>query len=84
MRDWTETILQVGSEHDYWESPDIVQDEDRYRPGDSDVEELLVGYEKINKETGWEPQVSWREGIKQTIDWYANNKQSWYGRVDWR
>jgi dTDP-glucose 4,6-dehydratase len=84
MRDWTETILEVGSEHDYWENPEIVQDEDRYRPGDSDVEELLVGYEKINDETGWEPQVSWREGIKRTIDWYANNKQSWYGRVDWR
>lgn len=84
MRDWTEKILQVGSEHGYWENPEIVQDEDRYRPGDSDVEELLVGFEKLNEETGWEPQVSWEEGIQRTIDWYANNKQSWYGRVDWR
>jgi dTDP-glucose 4,6-dehydratase len=84
MREWTETILDVGDKHGYWDRPDIVQDDDRYRPGDSDVEELLVGYEKLHEETGWEPQVSWREGIKQTIDWYANNKQSWYGRVDWR
>ncbi|MFC7021121.1 MULTISPECIES: GDP-mannose 4,6-dehydratase [Haloarcula] len=84
MREWTETILDVGNEHDYWERPDIVQDEDRYRPGDSDVEELLVGYEKLHEKTGWEPQVSWREGIRETIDWYANNKPSWYGRVDWR
>ncbi len=84
MRDWTEKILQVGSEHDYWEDPEIVQEEERYRPGDSDVEELLVGFEKLNEETGWEPQVSWEEGIRRTIDWYANNKESWYGRVDWR
>lgn len=84
MRKWTEKILQVGSEHDYWESPEIVQDEERYRPGDSDVEELLVGFEKLNEETGWEPEVSWEEGIRRTIKWYANNKESWYGRVDWR
>jgi dTDP-glucose 4,6-dehydratase len=84
MREWTEMILKVGSEHDYWENPEIVQDDDRFRPGDSDVEELLVGYEKLNEETGWEPQVSWREGIRRTIKWYADNPDSWYGRVDWR
>ena len=84
MRDWTEKILQIGSEHDYWEDPEIIQEEERYRPGDSDVEELLVGFEKLNEETGWEPQVSWEEGIRRTIDWYANNKESWYGRVDWQ
>ncbi|GAB3691613.1 SDR family NAD(P)-dependent oxidoreductase [Salinarchaeum chitinilyticum] len=84
MQEWADTILEVGSEHGYWETPEIVQDEDRFRPGDSDVEELLVGYEKLHEETGWEPEVSWREGIRRTIDWYANNPSSWYGRVDWR
>ena len=84
MRDWAELILAVGSEHDYWDEPEIIQDEGRYRPGDSDVEELLVGYEKLHNETGWEPQVSWKEGVLKTIDWYANNKRAWYGRVDWR
>jgi dTDP-glucose 4,6-dehydratase len=84
MREWTEMILDVGSEHGYWENPEIVQADDRFRPGDSDVEELLVGYEKLNEETGWEPQVSWREGIRRTIEWYADNPDSWYGRVDWR
>ncbi|MDL0131100.1 GDP-mannose 4,6-dehydratase [Halobacterium salinarum] len=84
MRDWTNLILDVGAEEGYWERPEIVQEESRYRPGDSDVEELLVGYDKLHEETGWEPQVDWREGVRRTIDWYANNKQSWYGRVDWR
>ncbi|MDS0278479.1 GDP-mannose 4,6-dehydratase [Halomicroarcula sp. S1AR25-4] len=84
MREWTETILSVGTEAGYWDDPEIVQSEDRYRPGDSDVEELLVGYEKLNEETGWEPEVSWREGVRRTIEWYANNKPKWYGRVDWR
>lgn len=84
MQKWADTILEVGSKYDYWEHPEIVQNEDRFRPGDSDVEELLVGYEKIKKETGWEPEVSWREGIRRTIKWYANHPDCWYGRVDWR
>jgi dTDP-glucose 4,6-dehydratase len=84
MRDWTELILEVGAEKGYWERTEIVQREERFRPGDSDVEELLVGYEKLHEETGWEPEVSWREGVRRTIDWYANNKSSWYGRVDWQ
>ncbi|WP_193310271.1 GDP-mannose 4,6-dehydratase [Halorubrum halophilum] len=84
MRDWTNLILDVGAEEGYWERPEIVQEDDRFRPGDSDVEELLVGYEKLHKETGWEPKVDWREGVQRTIEWYANNKDSWYGRVDWR
>jgi dTDP-glucose 4,6-dehydratase len=83
MRDWADLILEVGSERGYWDDPEIVQDEARFRPGDSDVEELLVDYGKVHEETGWEPEVSWREGVRRTIDWYANNERSWYGRVDW-
>jgi dTDP-glucose 4,6-dehydratase len=84
MREWADLILKVGEEEGYWESVEIVQSEDRFRPGDSDVEELLVGYDKLNEETGWEPQVDWREGVSRTIEWYAENKRKWYGRVDWR
>jgi dTDP-glucose 4,6-dehydratase len=84
MREWTELLLDVGSREGYWDQPEVVQREDRYRPGDSDVEELLVGYEKLNDLTGWEPEVSWREGARRTIEWYAESKEKWYGRVDWR
>ncbi len=42
-----------------------------------------VGGIGANRETGWEPQVSWEEGIRKTIRWYADNRDRWIGRVDW-
>ena len=38
--------------------------------GASDVMALLVGYDKLARETGWRPLVSWEEGISKTIGWY--------------
>lgn len=35
---------------------------------------------KINKELGWEPSVTFPEGLSQTIDWYLNNKE-WLAHV---
>ena len=84
MQEWAGLILETGDEEGFWDGVEIVQDEDRFRPGDSDVEELLVGYDKLHGETGWEPEVSWKEGVRRTIEWYAANRQAWYGRVDWR
>ena len=34
-------------------------------------------------QTGWEPQVSWEDGVRKTIQWYAENRERWLGRVDW-
>lgn len=84
MQEWADNILRIGTEEGYWDNPEIVQDEDRYRPGDSDVEELLVGHEKLTEETGWAPKVTWEEGIRRTIKWYAENERRWIGRVDWK
>ncbi|HEU5280330.1 MAG TPA: GDP-mannose 4,6-dehydratase [Gaiellaceae bacterium] len=83
MRDWAELILRVGREQGYWEAREIASTPDRYRPGASEVMALRVGYEKLNRETGWEPKVSWEEGIARTIAWYAENRPRWIGRVDW-
>jgi len=35
---------------------------------------------KINKELGWEPSVTFEEGLALTIDWYLEN-QKWLGNV---
>ena len=45
---------------------------------------LRVGHEKLTRETGWEPKVSWEEGVLRTIRWYAENRERWIGRVDWQ
>jgi dTDP-glucose 4,6-dehydratase len=83
IADWAALILRVGEEQGYWARREIVSTPDRLRPGASDVMALRVGYEKLNRETGWEPQVSWEAGIERTIAWYAANRDSWIGRVDW-
>ena len=33
---------------------------------------------KINKELGWNPSVTFEEGLSQTIDWYLQNKEWLY------
>jgi dTDP-glucose 4,6-dehydratase len=83
MRDWAELILRVGRERGYWDAREVVSTAERYRPGASEVMALRVGYEKLNRETGWEPRVSWDEGVAKTIAWYAENQPRWIGRVDW-
>lgn len=35
---------------------------------------------KINKELGWEPSVTFQEGLSKTIDWYLENNE-WLERV---
>ena len=30
---------------------------------------------KINKELGWKPTVTFEEGLSKTIDWYLENRQ---------
>ena len=44
---------------------------------------LRVGHDKLTAETGWQPRVSWEEGVLHTIRWYAENRHRWLGRVDW-
>jgi dTDP-glucose 4,6-dehydratase len=84
MRDWAEMVLRIGEEAGSWPGDrELVTVPERYRPGASEVMALRVGFEKLARETGWEPKVSWEEGIRRTIDWYAANQERWLGRVDW-
>jgi dTDP-glucose 4,6-dehydratase len=84
MLDWAGKILEIGESEGYWPAGrELVSVEKRFRPGASDVLALRVGYEKLKRETGWEPKVSWEEGILRTIAWYAANRELWIGRADW-
>jgi dTDP-glucose 4,6-dehydratase len=76
-------IVRIGHEEGYWPAREVVSTPDRFRPGASEVMALRVGFEKLHRETGWEPKVSWDEGILRTIAWYADNRDRWIGRVDW-
>ena len=83
MKDWADLILKIGRELGHWGEREIVTTPLRLRPGGSEVLALRVGYEKLHRETGWEPLVSWDEGVEKTIAWYAENRNRWIGRVDW-
>jgi len=84
MADWATTIIRLGEEAGHWPpGREVVTTAARYRPGASEVMALRVGYEKLHSETGWEPKVSWEDGVRRTIAWYAANPETWHGRVDW-
>jgi dTDP-glucose 4,6-dehydratase len=36
-----------------------------------------VDWKKINHELGYEPQVKFEDGLRQTIEWYRNNEAWW-------
>jgi dTDP-glucose 4,6-dehydratase len=84
MEGWVGMILRLGEEHGFWpEGREVVTSERRFRPGASDVMALRVGHDKLTRETGWMPKVSWEDGILQTIRWYSEHRERWIGRVDW-
>lgn len=49
----------------------IVADEQRFRPGKSEVERLLGSCEKLKQLTGWGPTTSLVDGLQKTIDWFT-------------
>jgi len=45
------------------------------RPGHD--RRYVLDWSKIQRELGWEPTISWDQGIAETIDWYAANQAWW-------
>lgn len=52
---------------------EIVSDEERFRPADSEVERLYAGVDKARRLFGWEPEhgghAGFAKGIAKTIEW---------------
>jgi NAD dependent epimerase/dehydratase len=52
-------------------TPKIIADEQRIRPGKSEVMKLWASNQKAKEKIGWEPKISLDEGLKLTIEWIA-------------
>lgn len=52
----------------------IINDEQRTRPGNSEVERLMGNNERIKKLTGWSPGYTLDSGLKETIEWFKNKE----------
>lgn len=55
-----------------------IQDDIRMRPKGSEVTRLWCDNRKIAQLTGFKPQVSLREGLQKTIDWFTQDKHLAY------
>lgn len=42
-----------------------------------DIEKFCCDPTKIFRETDWRPEISFREGIRRTIDWFKSNDMHW-------
>lgn len=51
----------------------VVQDKERLRPGKSEVGRLLSNASKSETITGWKPEYSLEDGLKETMKWIENN-----------
>src|SRR5918999_1082482 len=45
------------------------------RPGHD--RRYLLASSKLRRELGWEPQVGWEDGLRDTVQWYADNRDWW-------
>ena len=52
----------------------IVSDNTRYRPEKSEVFRLFGSNAKIKEYTNWDMRYTLKDGIKETIDWFKNEK----------
>jgi UDP-glucose 4-epimerase len=48
----------------------ILTEDTRMRPAKSEVRLLMGASERLRAASGWAPQVSLREGLAQTVDWW--------------
>ena len=52
----------------------IIEDPERVRPENSEVQRLVCNRSKAERLLGWRPETSLDEGLKKTIDWFSDKK----------
>ena len=60
---------------------EILQDQDRMRPEQSEVERLICNNGKIMKETKWKPEYDLDKGLKETINWFKETSQNYKSQI---
>jgi len=53
----------------------IVSEPERVRPSQSEVERLVANNSKARDLLGWQPRVSFDEGLQKTIDWFSQFRE---------
>lgn len=61
-------------------SLEVVSSEERQRPPQSEVFQLLASAEKTSKQLGWQPQVSLETGLAETIGWIDVHREHYRPR----
>jgi len=52
----------------------LVSEDQRKRPHKSEVERLVCDNSLVRQLTGWQPEVSIKEGLLKTIEWFRNKE----------
>ena len=45
------------------------------RPGHD--RRYLLDSSKLRRELGWAPEISWEDGLRETVEWYAAKRDWW-------
>ncbi|NOZ26421.1 MAG: NAD-dependent epimerase/dehydratase family protein [Chloroflexi bacterium] len=80
---WAEMILKVGQDIGIWGEKELIIDPSRYRPGTTELRRLGVDYSTFKEHTGWMPEYSREEGLRETILYYHQARSRWLGMQDW-
>ena len=50
----------------------VISDENRVRPENSEVEQLVCNSSLLRQLTGWSPEIAIQEGLVKTIEWFRD------------
>lgn len=53
--------------------PSILQDKERLRPENSEVNRLVADNQKIKNLTGWSSTLPFKKGLEKTVSWIEKN-----------